>query len=91
MALALLQWRAPASGWNPVLLDYGACIASFLGALHWGRAVARDGLAAGYVWSVLPSLLAWLALLLTVRGGLLLAVLLVLCLGVDALAMRRGW
>ncbi len=56
------------------LVAYGAVILSFLGAVHWGfvlrapgaRAVAR--LAAG----VLPSLVAWAALLLPPGRGLTL-------------------
>lgn len=68
------------------LASYGATIASFLGAIHWGLAM-RDHPAAGagpYLWGVTPSLLAWLALLLPPAGGLLgLSVLLVVCLRVD--------
>jgi len=68
------------------LASYGATIASFLGAIHWGLAM-RDHPGAGagpYLWGVMPSLLAWLALLLPPTWGLLgLAVLLGLCLLVD--------
>lgn len=68
------------------LAGYGATIASFLGAIHWGLAM-RDHTSAGagpYLWGVTPSLLAWLALLLPPTWGLLgLAVLLGLCLLVD--------
>ncbi len=72
---------------SQALASYGATIASFLGAIHWGLAM-RDHPGAGagpYLWGVTPSLLAWLALLLPPAGGLLgLAVLLGLCLLVDA-------
>ncbi len=52
----------------PALLAYGAVILSFVGALHWGFAmtagVAADPVRARlYVWSTVPSLLAWPALL----------------------------
>ena len=72
---------------SQALASYGATIASFLGAIHWGLAM-RDHPGAGagpYLWGVTPSLMAWLALLLPPAGGLLgLAVLLGLCLLVDA-------
>jgi hypothetical protein len=68
------------------LTSYGATIASFLGAIHWGLAMRNPpGTGAGpYLWGVTPSLLAWLALLLPPAGGLLgLSVLLGACLLVD--------
>jgi hypothetical protein len=87
--LALALWW-PASGQqgaiSHALASYGATIASFLGAIHWGLAMRdRSGAGAGpYLWGVTPSLLAWLALLLPPAGGLLgLAVLLGVCLLVD--------
>jgi drug/metabolite transporter (DMT)-like permease len=80
-----------------VLLAYGATIASFLGAIHWGlamRSVEAQRLA--FSWGVAPSLLAWAALLQpTPRGLLLLAVLLLLCYAVDRRLYPRhqlqGW
>ena len=67
------------------LLAYGATIASFLGAIHWGLAM-RSGAPErmAYLWSVAPSLVAWTALLQPTPWGLmLLAGLLLLCYGVD--------
>ena len=54
--------------WNAALLAYGAAILSFVGALHWGFAMTQLGLtdrqrASAFVWSVVPALVAWLALL----------------------------
>lgn len=51
------------------LLAYGAVILGFVGALHWGFAMTLHGLSVrqrqlSYVWSVVPALLAWLALVL---------------------------
>lgn len=57
-------------------IAYGACITSFMGAVHWGVAVARlpdtavDGdeartAAVQMAVSVVPALLAWSALLMT--------------------------
>lgn len=51
------------------LFAYGAVILSFVGALQWGFAMMASGLdarqrTACIVWSVVPALLAWPALLL---------------------------
>jgi len=68
------------------LLAYGATILSFLGAIHWGLAM-RDGAAPSpglLAWGVMPSLLAWLALLvIPVHGLCLLAAGLCACFLVD--------
>jgi hypothetical protein len=87
LAAALwLAWPVDASPVSVALLGYGATIASFLGAIHWGL-VMRDGLAQpvpSLLWGVVPSLLAWLALLLAPTLGLLLiAALLWACFAVD--------
>jgi hypothetical protein len=74
------------------LLGYGATIASFLGAIHWGL-VLRDGPSQpvpSLLWGVVPSLLAWLALLLGPTLGLLLiAALLWACFAVDRVLYPR--
>ena len=63
---------------------YGATIVAFLGGLHWGLAARGNGAGAQYAWGVLPSLLAWGALLLPDRPGLyVLAASLVACYLVD--------
>ena len=64
-----------------LLLSYGALILSFLGGLHWGRVIAspnadRRSDPAWLIWSVCPSLLGWVALLMPVKVG---AVVLSLC------------
>jgi hypothetical protein len=51
------------------LIAYGAVILSFVGAVHWGIALTRAELSdphrnAAWIWSVVPALLAWLALLI---------------------------
>lgn len=51
------------------LLAYGAVILSFVGALHWAFAMLAPDMAEAernraYAWSVVPSLLGWIALLL---------------------------
>ena len=75
------------------LLQYGALIATFVGALHWAYAVAGVAASASatarYGWSVLPSLVAWLALQQTPQNGLqLVAVLLVACYLADRQLLR---
>jgi hypothetical protein len=60
------------------LFAYGAVILSFVGAVHWGFAMTRTDLSeqhrnATWGWSVVPALLAWLALLVTpVAAGVVL-------------------
>ena len=83
---ALAVW--PGSGWiAAALVAYAAVIVAFLGAVHWGRALARPEEAEAprlLQWGVIPSLLAWLALLPppTVGLGLMLG-LVALVLVVD--------
>ena len=52
-----------------VLLAYGAVILSFVGAVHWGFAMTLPGIEdtrrnALFIWSVVPALVGWIALLL---------------------------
>ncbi|MBL8428755.1 MAG: DUF3429 domain-containing protein [Dechloromonas sp.] len=54
--------------WSDALYAYGAIILSFIGALHWGMAMILPDLSerqrsAWFVWSVVPALIAWPALL----------------------------
>ena len=56
------------------LLNYGAIILSFLGGLHWGRVITSPNANGSsdpnwLIWSVCPSLLGWVALLLPVKVG----------------------
>lgn len=89
VALAAAAWLAPIAYRAQAahaLLAYGATIASFLGAIHWGLAMrAPLALQPGpLVWGVFPSLVAWVALLLPLSQGLVtLALLLGICLAVD--------
>ncbi|MBM3408636.1 MAG: DUF3429 domain-containing protein [Betaproteobacteria bacterium] len=57
------------------LLAYGAVILSFLGGIRWGLAIVKAGhadLFSPLLISVLPSLLGWIALLVSGSTGLLL-------------------
>ena len=54
--------------WGDALLVYGAVILSFVGALHWGFAMSQSDMSEQqrthcFVWSVVPALVAWIALL----------------------------
>lgn len=72
VALALMLWALPVGYTGTAvkwLLAYSAIILGFLGALHWGVALvhpemgpAERGLLMG--WSVVPALVAWIALAL---------------------------
>ncbi len=68
------------------LAAYAALIVSFLGGIHWGL-VMRTGASAPVpvlLWGVVPSLLAWPALLMPAYAGLVvLGVLLLVCWAVD--------
>ncbi|MES2398948.1 MAG: DUF3429 domain-containing protein [Pseudomonadota bacterium] len=94
--LAFGAWFAPAD-WHPyigfALLGYGATIASFLGAIHWGLAM-RDEAAQSRQsllvlgWGVVPSLIAWIALMVGLVAGsanalFVIAALLWVCFAVD--------
>ncbi len=74
------------------LLAYGASILSFMGAIHWGLAL-RDNASPDtklLLWGVVPSLVAWLALLLGTASGLWLVALgLWMCFAVDRMVYPR--
>lgn len=70
---------------------YAAVIVSFLGGVHWGigfmKAQADTAAAprSHFVWGVVPSLIAWLALMMPVYAALpLLGLVVVACYAVDS-------
>ena len=79
-------------GW---LVQYGALIVSFVGALQWGLAMQSPVAGtteqwAAFGWSVCPALIAWVALQLPQYEGVyLLAALFALCLLMDWRFARR--
>ncbi len=85
-SLAGLAW----GGW--ALAAYGATILAFLGAVHWGLALATPAARLGrFVLGVVPQLVGWVALLLPLRPGLaLLAVAMLVTVAVESLAARAG-
>jgi Protein of unknown function (DUF3429) len=65
--------------WRDALVGYGAVILSFVGALHWGFAMSRSDMTMhqrtrSFVWSVVPSLVAWIALLMPPRYAVMLLI-----------------
>lgn len=62
------------------LVNYGAVILSFVGALHWGFAMTVQDMSAEqgrdrFIRSVIPALIAWIATLLPMSLGCLLLVI----------------
>ncbi|HKU97763.1 MAG TPA: DUF3429 domain-containing protein [Vineibacter sp.] len=75
------------------LISYSACVISYLGAIHGGLALRDTPLSAARLAAAATApLLAWLALALGERNGLLMmAAVLLLVLAYDITAARRGW
>jgi hypothetical protein len=95
-ALAAAVWAAPAA-YLAFLVDaqiaYGATILSFLGAAHWGASLPKPQPdPARLIWSVIPSLLAWVGLMLPPHYGLALLIVGVLaCYVIDERAVSAGF
>ena len=72
---------------------YGAVIVSFLGGIHWGvgfrnALIAPAAPRVHFIWGVVPSLLAWVAVMMPAHAGLpLLGGVLIGCYVVDS----RTW
>jgi len=87
-------------GWaGPALRFYGATILAFMGGIHWGLAIAADKgshdqsrFNLQLIGSVIPSLFAWLALLMPATQGLtVMAIAFALLFAGDLAAVKRGW
>ncbi len=104
VAASMAVWLLPppAQGWAVQgLAAYAALIATFLGGIHWGLALrAPQPPLIWWLWGVLPSLLAWAALLAQPVWGarpalVALAATLLLCLLVDSRVYPKqglaGW
>jgi hypothetical protein len=84
-ALVWLVWPEAHPYTTLALSAYAAVIVSFLGGIHWGIAFREAQPAPWlFVWGVLPSLAAWVAVMMPASAGLVIhgAVLLV-CYAVD--------
>ncbi len=68
-----------------MLSTYAAAIVSFLGGIHWGFAMRlAQPPAAMLVWGVVPSLLAWLAVMMPAQSALVVhGASLLVCYAVD--------
>ena len=65
---------------------YAAVIVSFLGGIHWGIGFMKGEAAPKFhfIWGVVPSLVAWLALMMSAYAALpLLGLLIVACYLID--------
>ena len=78
------------------LLAYAAVIISFIGAVHWGVALAfqeslpRKEVSRHFYYGVIPALLAWMALLLPQPAALFaMAALVLLIYAADAMFLFR--
>jgi hypothetical protein len=85
---ALLVWvvNAEAHPYATLAMSaYAGVIVSFLGAIHWGLAMRMTAPPASlFVWGVVPSLVAWLAVLMPASAGLVVhGVMLLVCYSVD--------
>lgn len=67
------------------LSAYAAVVVSFLGGIHWGLAMReREPPALLLGWGVVPSLVAWLAVMMPASSGLVIhGAMLLACYGVD--------
>ncbi len=95
LGLTAVLWVARPGDWpvaSTALLGYGATIAGFLGAIHWGLVMRPGAVQAlpALLWGVTPSLLGWVALLLGPAQGLvLITMLLWVCFAVDLVFYPR--
>lgn len=76
-AIAVWVDASHGSWWRDALVGYGAVILSFVGALHWGFAMSHSGFSTqqrtqSFIWSVVPALMAWIALLMTPKYAVVL-------------------
>ncbi len=75
--------------WAHFIITYAAIILSFVGALHWAFAMTIHQASKldkqfSFIWSVIPSLIAWLSLLINhLFASILLAIFFILNLAKD--------
>ena len=85
---AALVWivRADAHPYvTSALSGYAAVVLAFIGGVHWGFGFREESAAPRlFVWGVVPSLVAWVAVVMQPYAGLVLhGVMLVVCYLVD--------
>lgn len=88
--LAVLMWLVDVELLPFVAIalgGYAAAIVSFLGGVHWGIGFMKGEAAPRFhfIWGVVPSLIAWLALMMPAYAALpLLGLVVVGCYAVDS-------
>jgi hypothetical protein len=93
VSLSLLMWIVTPEAHPFVsiaLSAYAATISAFLGGIHWGIGLRHNApqRKLHMVWGVVPSLVAWIAVIMPAYAGLpVLSVLLFACYLVD----RKTW
>ena len=85
---ALLVWAVRENAHPYVTLalsGYAAVILSFLGGIHWGLALRQaEPPPRLLVWGVVPSIVAWLAVMMPPSAGLVIhGAMLIACYAVD--------
>ena len=88
--LAALMWLVDAELLPFVAIalgGYAAAIVSFLGGVHWGIGFMKGETSPRFhfIWGIVPSLIAWLALMMPAYAALpLLGLVVVACYVVDS-------
>ena len=90
-AAIVMGLHTPLASAHDWLIGYGAVILSFVGALHWGAQLSSQQPSAGrFVWSVVPALIAWLALMLPAKAGAFCLIAgLISCWACDMRVIRK--
>ena len=71
-AATIMGLHTPFAPAHALLVGYGAVILSFVGALHWGTQLSSlQPSAARFIWSIVPALIGWVALMLPAKAGAL--------------------
>ncbi len=67
------------------LSAYAAVVVSFLGGIHWGLGFRLSAPPASlFIWGVVPSLMAWVAVMMPASAGLVVhGTMLLVCYAVD--------
>jgi len=67
------------------LSAFAAVVVSFLGGIHWGLGFRLSAPPASlFVWGIVPSLVAWIAVMMPASAGLVVhGVMLLVCYAVD--------
>ena len=83
--LVWLVWPEAHPYTTLALSAYAAVIVSFLGGIHWGVAFREAAPPTSLlVWGIVPSLVAWVAVMMPASAGLVInGLMLLLCYAVD--------